>query len=162
MEDVRLQAWSCVPSVSVSGERCEITVAVVFQKEAMFVGAILFYLAWYFIGKNYNISRAHKWLATILCPHDGLLTLFDRFDAHLLLYETQFTKPVQRGGLTRGTSYQPLVNSRNLTFLQTVAPTSTLSRLEDAPSHPCTPRSRSVRSTTSSSSRTKSSAVSLK
>ncbi|GJE83993.1 DUF1682-domain-containing protein [Phanerochaete sordida] len=55
-----------------------------FQKEAMFLGAILFYLAWYFIGKSYNISRAHKW-----------------FNAHLLLYETQFTKPVQRGGLTR-------------------------------------------------------------
>lgn len=40
-----------------------------------------------------------------------------RFDAHLLLYTTQFTKPVQPGGLTRGASCYISLYLRVLTLL---------------------------------------------
>ena len=47
------------------GIRCcfetEIVIVKVFQKEALFLLATLLYLAWYFVGKSYNVSRANKW-----------------------------------------------------------------------------------------------------
>ncbi|KIP10601.1 hypothetical protein PHLGIDRAFT_33815 [Phlebiopsis gigantea 11061_1 CR5-6] len=55
-----------------------------FQKEALFLSAVLLYIAWYFIGKSYNIKKATTW-----------------FEAHLPLYTAQFTRPVQPGGLTK-------------------------------------------------------------
>lgn len=33
----------------------------VFQKEAYFLAAILFYVVWYFVGKSANLKRVRKW-----------------------------------------------------------------------------------------------------
>ncbi|TCD69698.1 hypothetical protein EIP91_006715 [Steccherinum ochraceum] len=55
-----------------------------FKIEGYFLAAVVAYIAFYFIGKQVNSSRANKW-----------------FKSHSALYESQFTKPIQRGGLTQ-------------------------------------------------------------
>ncbi|KAH8105825.1 DUF1682-domain-containing protein [Cristinia sonorae] len=55
-----------------------------FQFEIFLLAAVLLYTALYFIGRSANVRRANKW-----------------FDAHLELYQSQFTKPHQKGGLTQ-------------------------------------------------------------
>ncbi len=36
-----------------------------FQQEAYLLAAVLFYVAFYFIGKGTNVSRAHKWYVSL-------------------------------------------------------------------------------------------------
>ncbi|CAL1700641.1 unnamed protein product [Somion occarium] len=55
-----------------------------FKNELYFLAAVLFYVAFYFIGKRINEKRANGW-----------------FDSHLVFFGTQFSKPVQPGGLTQ-------------------------------------------------------------
>ncbi|KAI0084178.1 DUF1682-domain-containing protein [Irpex rosettiformis] len=55
-----------------------------FQQELFYVLAIALYVAWYYVGRSSNFERATSW-----------------FDAHFSLYEDQFSKPVQKGGLTK-------------------------------------------------------------
>jgi len=55
-----------------------------FQNEIYLLGALLTYVVFHFIGKTLNARRANKW-----------------FDAHSALYEAQFSKPAQDGGLTQ-------------------------------------------------------------
>ncbi|KAI0695727.1 hypothetical protein BC835DRAFT_933020 [Cytidiella melzeri] len=55
-----------------------------FQQEALYLAAILLYLAWFYFGKSANLSRANSWV-----------------DAHSSLYAEQFSKPAQAGGLTK-------------------------------------------------------------
>ncbi|KAF7790803.1 hypothetical protein EIP86_001760 [Pleurotus ostreatoroseus] len=55
-----------------------------FQNEVYILAVILFYVAFSFIGRRTNLSKANKW-----------------FEAHESLYAQQFSKPVQEGGLTR-------------------------------------------------------------
>jgi len=55
-----------------------------FQLEGFFLAAVLLYAGFYWLGSSANASRANKWL-----------------NKHLSLYQSQFSKPVQAGGLTK-------------------------------------------------------------
>ncbi|KAI0796653.1 DUF1682-domain-containing protein [Abortiporus biennis] len=55
-----------------------------FKNEIFFLGAVLTYVLFHFIGKRVNAERAHKW-----------------YKAHEKLYVSQFSKPVQPHGLTK-------------------------------------------------------------
>ncbi|PIL37167.1 hypothetical protein GSI_00859 [Ganoderma sinense ZZ0214-1] len=53
-----------------------------FKNEVYFIGAAVLYLTFYFIGKKTNARRANKW-----------------FEAHLPLYQAQFSRPANAEGL---------------------------------------------------------------
>ncbi|TBU32753.1 DUF1682-domain-containing protein [Dichomitus squalens] len=53
-----------------------------FKNELYFLGAFLFYLLFYYVGKTANKGRANKW-----------------FETHLPLYKTQFSRPANAEGL---------------------------------------------------------------
>lgn len=55
-----------------------------FQKELYLLTAVVLYAVFYFVGVSINSRKANKWL-----------------DAHKTLYKSQFSKPVQEGGLTQ-------------------------------------------------------------
>lgn len=55
-----------------------------FQKELFLLAAVATYVAFYFIGTTINAKKATKWFAS-----------------HESLYKSQFSKPVQDGGLTQ-------------------------------------------------------------
>ncbi|KAK7695823.1 hypothetical protein QCA50_000461 [Cerrena zonata] len=55
-----------------------------FKNELYLLSAVLFYAIFHFVGRKINEKRANGW-----------------FDAHLIYFATQFTKPVQPGGLTQ-------------------------------------------------------------
>ncbi|KAI0081791.1 DUF1682-domain-containing protein [Panus rudis PR-1116 ss-1] len=55
-----------------------------FKNELYLLAAVLFYVLFYFVGKKINEKRANAWI-----------------DSHLVFYATQFSKPIQPGGLTQ-------------------------------------------------------------